>query len=89
MSREELDEASDLCRRAAAEATGEARERLYEQSEQLATLADRDRGPDHGRLARHMNALDELEGEVGGEAADLVGRARDRVGEYRQGVEGV
>lgn len=89
MTRDELGEASDLCRQAAEATTGESRERIYEQSNQLAELAERDRGPDHGRLARHMNALDELADEVGGDAADLVERARDLVGEYRQGVEGV
>ena len=89
MTRAELSEASDLCRQAAEETTGEARERLYEQSNQLATLADRDRGPDHGRLARHMNALDELAADLDGEAADVVSEARDLVGEYRQGVAGV
>ncbi|MFB6079646.1 MAG: hypothetical protein ABEJ81_01400 [Haloferacaceae archaeon] len=89
MTRDELSEASDLCRRAAEETTGEARERLYEQSNQLAKLADREQGPDHGRLARHMNALDELAAALDGEAADLVERARTLVGEYRQGVAGV
>lgn len=89
MTREELTEASDLCRRASEQATGETRERLYEQSNQLATLAERDRGPDHGRLARHMNALDELAVGLDGEAATTVERARELVGEYRSGVEGV
>ncbi|MFB6303313.1 MAG: hypothetical protein ABEH78_10705 [Haloferacaceae archaeon] len=89
MTREELSEASDLCRQAAEGTTGDTRERLYEQSNQLAQLADRDRDPDHGRLARHMNALDELAEEADGETADLVEEARDLVGEYRQGVEGV
>lgn len=89
MTREELAEASDLCRRAAEGVEGGARDRLHEQSRQLAELADRERDPDHGRLARHMNALAELADELDGEAADLVAEARDRVGEFREGVEGV
>ncbi|MFB6303707.1 MAG: hypothetical protein ABEH47_00950 [Haloferacaceae archaeon] len=89
MTRPELEEASDLCRRAAEGLEGEARDRLYDQSNQLAKLADREQGPDHGRLARHMNALGELADELDGEAAELAAEARSKVSEYRRGVEGV
>ncbi|MFB6096717.1 MAG: hypothetical protein ABEJ74_04955 [Haloferacaceae archaeon] len=90
MSREQLREASDLLRRAAESTDDEALvERMHTQSTQLAELADGDQGPDHGRLARHMNALVEIRKAADGDAADLVKQARDAVAEYRSGVEGV
>jgi hypothetical protein len=84
-----LREASDELRAAAESATGELQERIYDQSNQLAELAAAERGPDHGRLARHMNVLDELSGEADGDVDDHVRAAYEKVKEYRSGVEGV
>jgi hypothetical protein len=84
-----LREASDELRAAAEAATGELRERIYDQSNQLAELAAAERGPDHGRLARHMNVLDELAAETDGDAEAHVRTAYEKVREYRSGVEGV
>ncbi|MFB6218028.1 MAG: hypothetical protein ABEH77_02445 [Halobacteriaceae archaeon] len=89
MVREELQAASDALRRAAEAAAEDAEERIYEQSNQLATLAAREADPDHGRLARHMNALDEILDDVEGEVREHVEHALERVREYREGVEGV
>jgi hypothetical protein len=89
MPREELQTASDELRRAAEDADGDLRERIYEQSNQLAELATRERGPDHGRLDRHMNALGEIADDLDGDARERVLDARDQVREYRTGVEGV
>ncbi|MFB6130670.1 MAG: hypothetical protein ABEJ28_07615 [Salinigranum sp.] len=89
MPREELQTASDELRQAAADLEGDLRERVYDQSSQLAKLATRDLGPDHGRLDRHMNALSEIAEGLDGEPRDLVESARDHVREYRTGVEGV
>jgi hypothetical protein len=89
MVREELREASDALRRAAETAPAAVEERIYEQSDQLATLAARDRSPDHGRLARHMNALQELAEETDGDAREHVETALERVRSFREGVEGV
>jgi hypothetical protein len=90
MAREQLREASDTLREASELVDAEeTQERLYEQSDQLAWLATRDREPDHGRLAKHMNALYELANELDGEAADLVTEARESVAAFRETVEGV
>ena len=90
MVREELQRASDTLREAMELADDERiQERLYDQSDQLARLATRETGPDHGRLAKHMNALYELANELDGEAAELVTDARDSVSAYRETVEGV
>lgn len=89
MVREQLQAASDALRRAAEAAADDLEERIYEQSNQLATLATRDADPDHGRLARHMNALDEILDDVEGEVREHVEDALERVREYRKGVEGV
>jgi hypothetical protein len=89
MARGELEAASEELRRASELADGDLQQRLYDQSNQVAELAARDRGPDHGRLDRHMNTLYEIAGETDGELHDRVVAARDHLGEYRSGVEGV
>ncbi|MFB6106554.1 MAG: hypothetical protein ABEJ70_06245 [Halobacteriaceae archaeon] len=90
MPREDLQAASDALRRAASAVDDESvEERLYEQSRQMADLATRDRGPDHGRLARHMSALDELADATDGEAREAVEAALEHVTAYRETVEGV
>jgi hypothetical protein len=90
MVRDELQEASDELRKAGETVDAETvKERLHGQSDQLATLATRELGPDHGRLDRHMNTLSELAEQVEGEAEDHVERAREKVRQYRETVEGV
>ena len=87
---EELQRASELLRDAAESVEDpDVEERIYEQSRQLAEQAAADRGPDHGRLARHQNALHEIIEQSNDEAAGSVEGALDRVKEYRSGVEGV
>jgi gas vesicle protein len=89
MVRDELRTASNELREAAEAASGEAKDRIYEQSNQLATLATRDQDPDHGRLDRHMHALAELMDETDGEIHDHIETAREAVRSYREGVPGV
>jgi N-acetylglucosamine kinase-like BadF-type ATPase len=90
MAREGLKAASDTLREAMELIDDEmVQERLYDQSDQLARLATREKGPDHGRLASHMNALHELAAELDGEAAELVTEARASVSAYRETVDGV
>lgn len=89
MAREELQAASERLREAAT-ATGEeaVEERLYEQSRQLAELAAADRGPDHGRLARHENALHEI-ADDDERVRDDVEEALAQISAYRETVDGV
>lgn len=90
MARESLERASEELRRASELVDGDVRQRLYDQSNQLANLATRDQAPDHGRLDRHMNALHQIAADLGdGDAADRVETARESVKEYRKTVEGV
>nr|WP_264474998.1 hypothetical protein [Salinirubrum litoreum] len=93
VTRELLQQASDELRQASELAPEDVTERIYEQSNQLAKLATADRGPDHGRLARHTNALaeiaDSLDEAGAGEAADHVRDARSLISEYRKDLPGV
>ena len=95
MSRSYLQDAHDAVNEAAAESTDrEATDRLSGLADQLETLAGRDRGPDHGRLARIQTALGEVESGLSESAGDeaaaaAIERARQRLSEYRSGVEGV
>ena len=90
MSKEELQRASDELRQASeAVADEELQARLYDHSNQLATLAAGDRTPDHGRLDRHLNALGEMREQAGEDAAEHIDAARDAVTEFRKTVEGV
>ena len=89
MVRDELQSASEKLAEASAAADGEVAETLDDQSEQLERLATRDRGPDHGRLARHENVLGEIAETNASEVADLVEAALADMRSYREGVEGV
>lgn len=86
MAHEELAAASEVLERAAGDVPEQHRDRVETQAEQLASLAERERGPDHGRLARHMTALQELADATDN---DDIRRAYDHVKTYREGVEGV
>lgn len=90
MSQDWLRVAGDMAERAAEEAgNDEAEERLQNLAEQLWSLADRDRGPDHGRIARIENIISEVESQVSDEAAEELERCREEVVRYRETVEGV
>lgn len=67
----------------------EASDRLETQSTKLQQLATADRGPDHGRLARHEHILNEIADEQGGAVADRVEDALDSIHEFRETLEGV
>lgn len=91
MTREALATASDRLL-AAAEATGSraAASRLEDLAGQLDRLAERDRGPDHGRMARIQTALGELEAEADtDEVAAMIANADEDIAGYRETVEGV
>jgi len=89
MGRDTLSEAADALERAADAAVDEAAERLRRQADQLASLAEADRGPDHGRLARHQEAIREIKSEVDDEVDALIDEAYARINEYRSTLEGV
>lgn len=90
MTRDELASAGDRLEYAADAATDDdAADRLRDLAGQLHALAERDRGPDHGRLARIQNALADLRDDVGTETADEIEAATDDVVAFRETVEGV
>jgi hypothetical protein len=89
MTRPQLQRASDELDAAANLAAGDAKERLDYQADQLATLATRESETDHGRLARHTNALRELAAEAEGEVADHVEAAMEAISAYRETLDGV
>jgi len=90
MTRDELATASDLLESAADSTDDEdAAERLSSLSDQLSDLAVAERGPDHGRLARIENALNDLQSGASDDVAETIADAHDHVTEYRSGVEGV
>lgn len=89
MARGELSEAAEALRRAADGAEDEqTRDRLVDQASQFERLAEADRGPDHGRLARHEHILTEIADEEVAAAADIES-ALESIRAYRQTVEGV
>jgi hypothetical protein len=90
MARDQLQTASEELRKASESATdADTQRRLHEQSDQFARLATADRGPDQGRLARHLNALSEIRESVDGETASHVEAAEEAVTAYRETVGGV
>lgn len=90
MSREELRTASEELRQASAAAGDEeSQRRLYDLSDQFATLASADDGPDHGRLARHLNALNEIRDGASEDVTAHIDAAEEAITAYRETVEGV
>ncbi|WP_224333328.1 DUF7553 family protein [Haloprofundus halobius] len=89
MGREQLQRASEELREAAELADDELRERLLKQADAFGDLANRERGPDHGRLDRHLNVLREIAAQLDGEAKARVNAASETVTDYRSGVAGV
>ncbi|MFB6184327.1 MAG: hypothetical protein ABEI96_07210 [Haloarculaceae archaeon] len=90
MTREKLLEASECLESAADAASDDAtRERLQDIAGQVATRAESERGPDHGRMARWQSALDEVLADADDTVADDVEAAKSLISDYRQGVAGV
>lgn len=87
--RDHLYRASDLLGDAAARTADDTGDRLDRLATQIESAADRDSGPDHGRLARHLTALDELSDDVDNDTAATIDEARDHLVEFRKTVEGV
>lgn len=89
MSREQLQAAAASLRDAAdmAEETT-TKSRLQDQADHFDSLATADRGPDHGRLARHEHILTEI-AEEEPEAAPAIDDALALIREYRSTVDGV
>lgn len=89
MTRTELNDAAEALRRAAEAAEGDdTRRRLEDQASQFEELAEAERGPDHGRLARHEHILSEIADEKGPPQAEIEA-ALEWIRAYRQTVEGV
>ncbi|WP_049899254.1 DUF7553 family protein [Halococcus agarilyticus] len=89
MTRDRLRTAGELLTDASHDADGDLRERIEGLAEQLDDLADADRGPDHGRIARMENALNEIEAQLDGDARENVRAAHEHLSEYRSTVSGV
>ena len=90
MARENLEDAAATLREAADVASDdETRERLENQADQFADLADAERGPDHGKLARHEPILTEIADEQGGDVEAQVEDALASIRAFRETVEGV
>lgn len=90
MGLEELRDASEILDDAATDCDDDdLRERIETQADNLTSLAARSRGPDHGRLARHMHALQDIVDDADGDVADRVQEAYDHVLAYRETVSGV
>ncbi|NHN43515.1 hypothetical protein G9C85_18000 [Halorubellus sp. JP-L1] len=90
MTHGNLERASDLIAEAADAATHEdAESRLRKQAEEFATHAESERGPDHGRLARHERILTEIAEAEGGTVASKIDEAIDAVRAYRETIDGV
>lgn len=92
MAIQELQDASDALRRAAGDADdSELHERLERQADQLGTLGERDRdhGPDHGRIARHQEAIRSIGEDSDGALDEQLDAANDLLNGYRETLEGV
>jgi hypothetical protein len=84
---QQLELASEELRAAADLADGDERDRLETQADSLAELAET--GADHGRLARHENALREVEAATGDEVGEHIQAAMDAITEHRKTLDGV
>lgn len=92
MAHEELGDASDALRDASEAAqTDELRERLHERSDALATLASKERKPDHGRLAREDGILRDVlaDHDTSEDVSEHVETAREKIREFREDLPGV
>lgn len=87
MSTSHLAEAADAVARAADGV--EDTERATDLAASLRSLAERARGPDHGRLARVENALEELHAGADDDAVAALEDAKAHVEAYRETLPGV
>ena len=87
MAHEQLERASEELEAAAEAANGEEGERLADQAEAFAELAER--GTDHGRLARHENTLREGNAATGEDVGARIEAAMDAITAYRETLDGV
>lgn len=74
MSVEKLREPGNVLREPGESIEGRDGERLREQADQLSELAERDRRPDHGGIARHQQKLKAIE-EAEPAVADAIDEA--------------
>lgn len=88
MSQQKLRDASEELRDVLNAVDSDVRQQLQDQAKALADLADQQRGPDHGRVARHQQKLRDIKREAPA-AADAIDRANNRINEYRETIEGV
>ncbi|GGN11228.1 DUF7553 family protein [Halarchaeum nitratireducens] len=88
---DELRDASETLEAAANDCDDDdLRERLATQADALASLATRDQGPDHGRLARHTHALQDIASDADDDdIAAAVDDALASIRAYRETVSGV
>jgi len=90
MVRDELQRVSERLREASEAADEDVvRDRLYDQSDEFARMATADRGPDHGRLARHENILAEIEKNGNETVGERIDAAKEAITEYRKDLPGV
>lgn len=90
MSREHLQRASRHIRTAAEAATDDAAaDRLRDQAGEFETHADRDRGPDHGRLARHERILSAVAADENDAVDSAIEDALEEIRAFRATVDGV
>lgn len=90
MTRQELATAAETLKKASDRATeADVKSGLDEQAAQMARLSDADRGPDHGRLARHERMLSNLADQTDQETAELISDALADIRDYRSTIEGV
>jgi hypothetical protein len=87
MAHEQLERANEELTAAAELADGDERDRLERQAEQFVNLAET--GADHGRLARHENALREIKAATGEDVGDRIDAAMEAITAYRETIEGV
>lgn len=90
MAREELQTASEEIERASElTSNAETSQRLQDQSAQMVRLATQERGPDHGRLARHERILSTIQSEADDDVAAHIDTALTHIRSYRETIEGV
>ena len=89
MSREELASAGDRLASVMEEASDDAGTTLSDLAGQLDRLAEGNRGPDHGRLARIEAKLDDVQTDESDAVAVAIDAALDDIHAYRETIEGV
>lgn len=88
-NRPELRDAAESLDAARDGANGEAADRLAGFADRVLKMADADRGPDHGSLARLEHGLQDVQEDLDDDGAAAVDDALDHVKAYRETVEGV